>query len=619
MRTFLFFNTRNFITRVFFINDVEQEKYKVKRSKTLYFRAEELISDLIPVIFAIFISGTCLVQTAIAAIDDTVPTEQPAQTIYTEKQLQDLMGPSVVRIIQHIEGGAQIAPIIINIKDRTISLDKTSDPIVFEDLSENIIGSGFIISPDGHILTNAHFVSDLTSKLAIITPYVKVVVQDAEDATDKSIEDDTAFGLEILDFVIENSTFELTKDIIVIDPQTQVNEVDENTFFDISQIGLSASVLYVNDNFYKGADNLAIIKIKGKDLPAVLVPNKNISTRGDKFYAFDPPSVYNFKNINDLNTGNIYDLKIKESFVEKERADTDILYTGLELHRQASGGPSFNSLGEIVGILAFEEWGSEFANAPVRMLIIPNNIIQGTLNKVGVANEAGVYTVHFKQGIEYINSRHCDEASRKFETALSSRSTFTKNIIIDTYLVECYEASKLLEESKKGVSGFLNMAQEKIASLDLLDWIIIVLSAILVLTLLISFVVMIGKVRKKKEEPYKPSKNDRSEEMQKARRTSLSETLPKQAKEISTRPVGSDVAVLPADKVSPPIDPQKDVLKQRTVLKVKTDNKSTSSYISSLPDRQAGSARISESKASPSSDSRTLKSSKSDLFPIKIE
>ena len=542
--------------------------------KTNFFSTVQRIVIRVFFIFAVSIFSVCLVQTATAAIDDTVPLRQPAQTIYTEEQLQDLMGPSIVRIIQHIEGKAQIPSFVIDIENRTISLDN-GDPIVFDDIDENIIGTGFIVSPNGHILTNAHFVSDVTSKLAIITPYVQTAVQEAEDVVSESIEDDMAFGLDILDFVIENSTFELNKKIIVIDPQTQVNEVDENTFFDISKIGLPASISYVNDNFYKGdGSNLAVIKIKGKNFPSSFIPDENISTLDDDLYAFNTLGVYDLKNINDFKSGGVYDFELKSSSVATDKIDIDILHTNIKFNSGASGGPSFNANGDIVGILAFE--GKTAADTLAQIPIIPNSIIRTIFNKIGIANEEGAYATHFKKGFEYINSERCDEASGEFEKALFPKSPFTKNVVLNSYLVECYKASKLSEESQtKNISWFLNTIKESSVSLDLLDWIIIVLLVLLGITLLVIFIVMMGRFRKKKEEPYRPSKESRSEEMQKARRVSLSEVLPKQRKEISARPIGSDV-VLSSDKISSQGVSQNSISKQEIVPEIKNDNEKTS-------------------------------------------
>ena len=539
MRILLFFNTRKSIVRLFYICIV------------------------------VFLMGVFWVQTVFA-----VPLPPSTQAVYTEEQLQEVVSPSVVRIIQHIEGSAQIPSFIIDIENRLISIDETKEPVSFDDINENIIGTGFIISPDGHILTNAHFVSDFTSKLAIITPYVKESVQEAESTTSVSIEEDVDFSLKILDFVIENSTFEFSKEIIVVDSQKQINkeEVDEDAIFNIEEIGFSADVLSVNDNFYKGDDNLAVIKIKGKNFPAIFITDEKISLVDDNFYAFNTPSIDGFKNINDLQDDGIYDFELKKSSILRDKIDVNVLHTSLGLDSQASGGPSFNAKGEIVGILVFDVEGTDSTDSQVQMLIIPNDKIRMMLDGIGVASEDGVYTRHIKKGFEYINSNLCDEASNEFEIAISSKSSFVKSDLDTSFLIDCYENLRISENSEtKSISGILSMLQGKSTSMSLLDWVIIVLIILLVVILLTSFIVVLGKVRNKKDEPYKPVKEERSEEVQKARRFPLARMLPKQPRENPARFVGSDV-LLSSDKTSSSLQSQNNTSTEKNILDMKNGN-----------------------------------------------
>jgi len=529
-------------------------------------------------VFLAFFLSFCLVQTAFAVNEEAavseeiVPLEQSSQDIYTERQLQDIVSPSVVRIIQHVEGKALIPSFIIDVENHKISVDKTKKAASLSGISENIVGTGFIISPNGHILTNAHFISDATVKLAIVTPYIEKAVIEAENLTNENIEDDEAFSLEIIDFAIRNSTFELSKEIIVVTPQEKTDDDTESTFSDVSEIGLLANVLYVNDNFYKGDSNLAVIKIEGKDFPSISVTDEKINPEVDNFYTFNSPNSYNFKNLNDLKNRDNYGLEIKKSSVVVDEVDVNILHTNLKLNGQSSGSPSFNFNGEAVGILAFEGGKSEIDES-VQMLIIPNSTIKKILNKIGIANEDGTYSIYAKKGFKYINSGSCEEASGEFDLALSSQSIFTKNNNLDSYLTECREEKMLLEKTQtKDVSGMLNTIQVKSTSLDLLDWIIIVLLVLLGVSFLIILIVVLGKIKKKKKEQfYKTSIGGRSEEVQKARRVPLSGELLQQVKEVPIRPVGSDV-VLSSDKVISFAKDQDDSLVQKIRLEIKNSD-----------------------------------------------
>jgi len=542
-----------------------------------FFNTRKFISRVFLVFLALFLNF-CLVQTTFAVTEnvatttkDIVPLEQSSQNIYTEKQLQDIVSPSVVRIIQRVEGTAQVPSFVIDIKNRKISVDKTKKSTSIDNISESIIGTGFIVSPNGYILTNAHFVSDLTAQLAIVTPYIEKAVIEAESLANENIEDDKAFSLEILDFVIKNSTFDLNKEIIVVNPQKGTDDKTSKIFSDISEVGLLANIFYVNNNFYKEGDNLAVIKIEGKDFPSIFITKEDINLTDSNFYTFNAPGVYNFKNINDFKNGSIYNLELKKSPIVIDENNSS-LHTSIKFNSQSSGSPFFNLKGEVVGSLAFEGKKSGSSDSS-QMLIIPNKTVSAILDKIGIANGEGTYALHAKKGFEYINSGRCEEARSEFGLATSSQSIFTKNTNLDSYLTVCYEAKNLSETSgTKDASGILNTIQVKLTSLDLLDWIIMVLVILLGVSFLIILSVIFGKIKKsKKEQTYESPQGSRSEEVQRARRVPLSGEFLPQTKEVPIRPVGSDV-VLSGDKIVFPAKNQDDFLVQKIRLEVKNSD-----------------------------------------------
>ena len=513
-----------------------------------YFIIKSLVARVF-LLLAVFVFGACGAYAISDIADNTIPSDQSVQILYTEEQLQDLVSPSVVRIVQVVKGTAQIAPFIIDVENRTISLDGTKEPIEIDNINENIIGTGFIVSTYGYIVTNAHLVSDTTSRLAIITPYVETAIQKAKEVSGENIDGDISFDPEIFDFVINNSTFELEKEIVIIDPELQIDEAADDLSFEMSQTGMLASILYVNNDFHRGGDNLAVIKIEAKNLPAVLISNENKIAVGDKFYTFEMPSVHDFKDMSNFSNSGSYDFELKSSSVVMNKTDTNMLYTDLKLDQQASGGPSFNALGDIVGILSFKMKEGGSGDRQIHASIITNDIVKSILDKAGVVSNTGLYAECFKKGIKYINSGLCDEASNEFDAALSFGSPFVKNVNVDPYLIECYKEAELSRKPQAGISGFLSMVQNKSASLDLLDWTIVVLLALLALTLLIAIVIAINKLRKKENvAEYKPIERSRNEMVLNARRIPLSKVLPKMSKE-PVRSVGSDVVISQNKKI----------------------------------------------------------------------
>jgi len=484
----------------------------LQNNKIKYFFVKVLMAVIFSVLCFMVVPGISIVESA--------------QILYTENQLQKFVSPSIVRIVQHIQGTAQIPLFIIDFTKHTISIDKNKNTTRVTDVNTNIIGSGVIVSPNGHILTNAHLVSDMASKLAIIDPFMREDILKAGDVASDNIEKDKAFSIEIRDFIIKNSVFELQKEIVILNPVEQIIKDNKETSLSNKQPIFPASILYVNNNFYKDNNNIAIIQITNKNLPSLAISNDHTFSTGEKLYVLETPTLTDFITLNDFNNKGAYAFNIKETFVDTNQITQNNIYTKTKFIPETSGSPLFNKFGKVVGLLTSD--GQISYGQSINMFVIPNSNIQPILTRAGVVSATGSYAQHFARGFEYANNGFCEKSNQEFELALINKTPFTKNITINSLLLECDSTTKTEIQPEINKLSFFSIIQKKLfTSSNFLNTLIIILVVILLLILLVAAIILMKSLKKYKNTTSFPFEDTQKSEILSAKNKSLIEVLPK--------------------------------------------------------------------------------------------
>jgi len=430
----------------------------------------------------------------LTAKDTDVTTLQPL----TEKDIIALTESGVVRVLHDIKGEMVIEPFDINLKTFDIisaGLEKESFPI-----DTSFSGTGFIVSPEGHILTNAHVVSLEGMRTQVfLALFEGVLLQKAYDGelTESDIErlqeklenEDRAAterrgknGLKFITFKNIQST------ITVLNPTTEDTSMEG-----YRKEGFQATIIGYPKDFEFSNKDIAIIHIDKKDLPALSLAQNASLVKGDNIYTFGFPGSADLSNTDLLSSsftnGTVSGLK------DSLRKDFKIIQTNAKIAQGSSGSPAIDETGNVVGVITYESGdqslGDNFGFA------IPIEIAQNILLDNNVDSQKGEYQIYFSRGIALKNERHCKKAIEAFQYAREyTNPVFFRTDLIDPYIEDC----AALIASGKSIDDKWDEIKNNITNISGTVWLIIIGSIFGVIILTGIVIVLVRRMRKEESE-----------------------------------------------------------------------------------------------------------------------
>jgi len=331
-----------------------------------------------------------------------------------------------------------------------------------EEIESGASGTGFIISPDGYIITNAHvvladedpietilfgFTNNFAEELLTEISQYYNIPQDDQEALVGILLD------KFLDYFVENGgdVTDVTTDYHVL---SGIGSPEE----DISAKSWSAVVkkqgtVYteVGGEISWGKD-IAIIKVDETGLPTVTLGDSGKVQVGDTVFIIGYPTI-----------GLVEDFFQPEAALEPTVTQGVIsakktLKTGIEaiqtdaaINHGNSGGPAYNDDGEVIGIATFGA-GPETGIANI-MFLMPINLVEEFMNELNVENENSILDTKYAQSLNAFWNRDCYTTIDKMNEVLA---LYPDHPYAQEYITECERAIAAGEVSKpaSGTPGF---------------------------------------------------------------------------------------------------------------------------------------------------------------------
>ena len=232
--------------------------------------------------------------------------------------------------------------------------------IVFPQMKIKGLGSGFIVSPDGYILTSAHVVKMKDEELK--SEFTRMAVAWAENkfpslfGTNGGSINSTQNRSKSLSNILMSYNMEYDQLIYVyFGSLDQV--LSDGHPADIRRVSSLDTLLSSDGHKYRSGKDIAIIKIEGfNNLPTVTLGDSDKIDVGDKVILIGyPGTTYSWQNtLLSSETDSVPTITSGILSAKKKLPDeSDVLQTDAVMYKGDSGCPAFNENGEVIGISDF--------------------------------------------------------------------------------------------------------------------------------------------------------------------------------------------------------------------------------------------------------------------------
>jgi trypsin-like peptidase/FHA domain-containing protein len=330
-------------------------------------------------------------------------------------------------------------------------------------VSSIALGSGFFISSNGYIATNAHVVSttkegDEKAKQALFYQMLRQVAQQlGKELTQENIR-----------FIDQHSSFvSFQKFHHVIIP-------DGSSFpFEIKQYGAPTG-----EGTDQGKD-VAIVKIEVKNAPVLKVGDSDRVQLQDHVTVVGYPGAADTFNSGLLSQKSAFEASITDGKISARKqaaSGAPILQTSASATHGNSGGPVLNDQNEVIGLLTFRGDTVNGQEVSGFSFVVPSNTVMEYVKAAGANNVPGPTDQLFQEGLNYYWNNQYSSAIPKFEEV---KRLFPQHSEVDGLI----QSSQQAKAEGREKSGFPLWVAGVVAGVLLLLGLILIIIAVAVVVM----------------------------------------------------------------------------------------------------------------------------------------
>ena len=333
------------------------------------------------------------------------------------------------------------------------------------------LGSGFFISSNGYIATNAHVVSmthDGEEKAKQLL-FWQLVQQIAHQLG----KDPRSLNANLIDQYSTLQSFKLFHHVII---------PDGSSFpFEIKQYG--APTGESND---QGKD-VAIIKIEVKNAPILKIADSDKVKLQDHVTVIGYPGAADTFNSGLLDQKSAFEATINDGKISARKTASSgapILQTSAPATHGNSGGPVLNDANEVIGLLTFRGDTVNGQEVSGFSFVVPSNTVMEYVKSAGASNEEGPTDKLYHEGLEAYWNQYYSDAIPKFEQ-------------VKRLFPQHSEVERLLQSSQQAKAEGRDKSKFPV-------WVVVVVAIVLVLIggiILIGLIVFLISRRRKGKQP----------------------------------------------------------------------------------------------------------------------